>query len=75
MNYTGCDSDTVTPLVQYYCSKGVTVSLSHPVNIDKHTFVTILAIKARMTFCITFPTRIASKAVTLTRNGITIFVL
>ena len=30
--HTGCDSDTVAPLLQYDCSKGVTVSLSHPVH-------------------------------------------
>ena len=29
--YTGCVSVTVTPLLQYYCSKGVTVALTHPV--------------------------------------------
>ena len=29
--YTGCGSVTVTPLLQYYCCKGVTVTLPHPV--------------------------------------------
>ena len=28
---TGCVISTVTPLVQYYCSKGVTVEVTHPV--------------------------------------------
>ena len=37
LQHTGCDSDTVTPLLQQYCNKGVTVSISHPV-IDRGTW-------------------------------------
>ena len=32
---TGCGSVTVTPLLQYYCNKGVTVTLPHPVVLAK----------------------------------------
>ena len=31
MDSTGCGSVTVTPLLQNYCIKGVTVTLPHPV--------------------------------------------
>ena len=29
---TGCVTSTVTPLMQYYCSKKVTVEVTHPVD-------------------------------------------
>ena len=43
-NRTGCGHGVVTPLLQYYCSKGMTTPCPHPVRILKYAHPWILCV-------------------------------